>query len=100
MGDCKINGSCETKTPQNTKSNSCCGKIVDDIKHLADKAWGELLKEKIKKRYEDQMGAKMDEIASLAVDTAMECWNNKIEAQKLAKDHEDKLHHCIGKNNS
>ena len=99
MKDCKISDSCESTNVAHKKykENHCCGNLADNIKILADKAWSEMLKEKIKKQYEDRMGEKMDEIAKVAADAAIECWKHKIEAKKSVEEHDSKLQSVLRK---
>jgi len=98
MEHCKTHHSCEAKDPPHKhKEHGCCFNITDHIKTVANKAWSELLKEKIKKRYEEKLGTKMDEIAGVAADAAIEFWRHKIESKESCKEYEAKLHSVLAK---
>ncbi len=94
MGECKVNSACNTAMGHEQKS-TCCGKLTDNIRALANDAWAELLKNKIKKQYENKIGAKMDKIAEVAADVAIEYWKHKVAAKELCKEHNGKLSNVI-----
>lgn len=92
MGECNKNSSYgTTKAEYQHKSHGCCDKMTDSIKKLANEAWAELLKDKIKKQFEIKVGERMDKIAEIAADASIECWKHKIEAKEVYKDYENKL---------
>ena len=95
MGDCKINSSCETTKPEHKQKDSCCGKMIDSIKAIANDAWAELLKDKIKEQFEIKTGQKMDKIAEVAADASIEYWKHKIQAKEACKEYEHKLFDVI-----
>ena len=62
----------------------CHESFADQLIHMADEAWMELLKEKMKKQIEAQTGKHMDELAKIVTEENEKRWKNKI----------------VGKNNS
>ena len=94
MENCNINSSCTTESASH-KHKCCSDNITDNIKCLAEKAWAELLKEKIKKQYENKIGSKMDKIAEVAADAAIDYWKHKIAAKESCKEQEAKLHNVL-----
>lgn len=57
----------------------CC--MTDAMLRLADKAWEELMLEKMKKVFEEHNGEKMNRIAQATVDSANTHWKTKMEAK-------------------
>lgn len=84
-------------TCRNTSCHDCYGKITNHIKCAANKAWGDLMKEKIKKIYEKKMGSKIDKLAQIAAESAIKCLQHKICTQECCKEYECKIHNCISK---
>lgn len=91
MSNCKTNTHCDTTSTSshNKKEGSC-----DAIRHmekLANQAWDELFKEKVKKHYEENIGKKMDENAKIVAEQAIHIWNNKMSNRETKKEYEHKL---------
>jgi hypothetical protein len=91
MSDCKTNTHCDTTptSPHNKKGGGC-----DAIRHmekLANQAWDELFKEKVKKHYEENIGKKMDENAEIVAERAIHIWKNKMANREAKKEYEHKL---------
>jgi hypothetical protein len=53
----------------------------DYLKELADEAWSELMKEKIKKILEKANGERMNKTAQLIADARYSYWMNKMKAK-------------------
>ena len=62
---------------------------------LANAAWTELIKEKMKKAYEKSMGAKMDKIAALGVEANMEFWMGKMQEKAKWAEFEEKINKAM-----
>ena len=80
------------------QSDSCCdesGGFASGVLRIADDAWAELLKEKIKKAFEAKKGKKMDKIAEIAADAAAAYWDSKKKGKAIAKDHYAKLEQAL-----
>ncbi|MGZ3732152.1 MAG: hypothetical protein ACXU9U_00205 [Parachlamydiaceae bacterium] len=58
---------------------------------MADCAWKELLKEKIKENMAKTAGNHLDEIAKVVVETNHARWQNKMAIQKAKQDFKNKL---------
>ncbi len=58
---------------------------------LANAAWTELLKEKMKKAYEKAAGSKMDKIAAIGVEANIEMWRGKMQEKAKWAEFEEKL---------
>ena len=54
--------------------------MTDAMLRLADKAWEELMLEKMKKVFEEHNGEKMNKVAQATVDSANAHWKTKMEA--------------------
>lgn len=67
----------------------CChehGDFAGDLLELADEAWMEVLKEKIKEQILSSHGPHMDQLAKLISQSNGERWKNKMEIQKTKRD--------------
>ena len=71
------------------EEQSCCSDGYCDMSRemrlTADKAWGCLLKEKIKKAYESKMGKEMDELANLCADHSIKMHGLKMSGHAEVK---------------
>ena len=61
------------------------------IMGLANEAWGELMKEKMKASYEKAMGDKMNKTAAIGVEMCMAFWGNKMKEGAAIAEFEEKL---------
>ena len=88
---------CESKCCEESKekccSKGCCeeeskGKMM---MRMADEAWEELMKEKMKQAYEKSIGEKMNKVASVAVEGCIAFWTNKMKEESTCHEFEQKL---------
>ncbi len=67
----------------------------DDFAHqlldMADEAWMELLKEKVKEQIKTSSGAQLDQLAKLVSEANHVRWKHKMGLQKDAQTYQDKL---------
>ena len=89
---CEIGkGSCDSSAHCCTsgRNESCChDNYADDLVYLAKQAKKELIKEKMKAALEAKIGKKLDKVAALAVETALEWMKHKKEGKEAC----DKYH--------
>ena len=92
MSDCKTNTNCET-TSQSTHGHNKEGACdaIRFMEKLADQAWEELFKEKIKNHYEEAIGKKMDVSAKIIAEQAIVTWKNKMATKEAKREYEYKL---------
>ncbi len=64
---------------------------------LADEAWSELMKEKMKVEYERLKGKQMDKAAAAAVQMAMAYWEAKMQKHVKMAEQQEKLRQAMGK---
>jgi hypothetical protein len=62
-------------------SSECCD-MPEKLLCLADEAWREVLKEKIKAEIEKTSGAKLDALAKLAAETNHRRWSHLIQGKQ------------------
>jgi hypothetical protein len=96
-GSCSAHGeSCEGH------HHECCGEcghhhpvVEKDFAHqlleMADEAWMEILKDKIKSKILESSGAHLDQLAKLVSDSNKERWKHKIAGNAVANDYRDKF---------
>ncbi len=91
MNDCKTNTHCDTtSTSSHNKKEGGCD-TIRYMEKLANQAWEELFKEKVKKYYEESIGKKMDINAKIVAERAIHLWKNKIATREAKKEYEHKL---------
>lgn len=67
------------------------GHFSDELLALADEAWMEVVKEKIKKQIEETTGAHLDKLAQLVSTANHQKWNSKLALMKAKEEYEAKL---------
>ena len=58
---------------------------------LAEDAWSDLMKEKIKAVYEKQTGAMMNKVAQAAAEASIAYWTHKMEGEAKCHEHQEKI---------
>ncbi len=98
----KEHGSCGCCKEQ--KHDSCCKEHGEDChnhfaKHLlcvADEAWMELLKDKIKKHILSSCDQQLEQIAEIVSESNKMRWEHKTAIQKAKEDFQEKLENVLG----
>jgi hypothetical protein len=94
-GSCSSEGSCSSQG-----GSSCCsGTYHSEDKHdfahqlleLADAAWMEVLKEKIKENIRTSSDKNLDELAKIISETNKERWQRKMAKKKACESYKEKL---------
>jgi len=86
----------------NCHCNECCGQssgtgfksecdMTAHLFDLANQAWEELLKEKIKKVYEKKLGEHLNKTAQVAADGCADYWQSKIQEKTKCKEFQEKV---------
>lgn len=96
-------GSCSHDDSQSISKSECCGchnchcschqhgKYSDDLLHLADEAWMDILKEKIKEEIRLNAGEQLTQLAKLVATANHARWKDKIQSKKDYEDFECQL---------
>ena len=69
--------------------DECCGghnkepDMPTMMMYMAQDAWAELMKEKMKAAFDAKRGDKMEAAAQLAVDHSITCWNAKMQGKEV-----------------
>ena len=85
---CKINEPCTCKTQP--ASDDCCP-MPEKLLALADEAWFEVLKEKMKAEIVKSCGDKMDKLAKLVVDANKGKWEHTIQGKVKCEEYKQNL---------
>lgn len=85
MGECKEE-QCEDK---NKCSTGC--EMTDEMMCLANQAWADLMKEKMKVHFEKINGPKMDKVAKVCVEMCMGYWQHKMSGKAQCEEHKEKI---------
>ena len=97
---CKEN--CEEKCCSAEGKSCCCSEKGCDcggehsehatmIMQLANEAWTELLKEKMKSAFEKALGDKLNKVAQVGVEASTGYWQNKMKVGIACAEFEEKL---------
>lgn len=74
------------------KDDECCHEdFAQHLLHVADCAWMELLKEKIKQQIATTCGDQLDQIAKVVAESNQSRWNHKTSLIKIQHEYKDKL---------
>lgn len=73
-----------------------CGDFSKILLELADEAWMELLKDKIKEKILASSGKNLDQLATTVSEANKERWKSKMAAKKQCHAYKDKLHEILG----
>jgi hypothetical protein len=84
---------CTTQYHQNCE-------MQDKLLWLADEAWEELMREKIRDHIEASCGTMMDELAKMAAETNMTKWKHKMATKHLHHDFKHGLRDLMNKEGS
>lgn len=83
-------GACAETAAHNGGDSECCN-MPEKLLCLADEAWREVVKEKIKQEIEKSSGAKLDALAKLVAETNHKKWTHLIEGKQKCETFKDQL---------
>jgi hypothetical protein len=88
-------GSCETtksscSEPVHNAGTECCD-MPEKLLCLADEAWKEVVKDKIKQEIERTAGAKLDALAKLVAETNHKRWAHLIEGKQKCNEFKEQV---------
>ena len=97
-GSCGSDCGCE-EGKCSCESGSCCedsscgseSQMPKMMLGIANQAYAELLRDKMKKHYEAAIGKKLDAAAKVAVDANIALWDGKMQQKEQFQDFEKKL---------
>ena len=102
MGEecCEEGSCCESGKGSECCSEKCCceGNSMDKgqmMMGLANEAWSELMKEKMKAAYEKAKGDKMNKVAQISVEACMAYWGSKMKSKEAWNEFEEKLKNAM-----
>lgn len=81
--------SCEPQQQDCHESERC--DMPEKFLDLADEAWMEVLKEKIKAQIESTCGNEMEQLAKVVTETNKERWNQKFAKRRLQHQYHERL---------
>ncbi len=86
---CDTQGQCDT-TAGSAPADECCD-MPERLLGLADEAFDELLKDKLKERILAKKEATLDKLADLVAEANCAKWSHKIQAKKGCNDYKQGL---------
>lgn len=88
----------EGKCCEDGGNSCCCNESCEEsmdhgkmIMQLANEAWAELMKEKMKAAYEKTMGEKMNKVALVGVEACIAYWTQKMKEEGACHEYSEKL---------
>ena len=88
----------EDKCCSTGKESCCCesscgesNNVSKIVLQLANEAWGELMKDKMKAAYEKETGDKMSKAAQVGVEASIAFWSGKMKERASFAEFEEKL---------
>jgi len=84
---------CQTQSTCTTKATTgeCCCDMPEKLLALADEAWHELLKDKIKAEIAKSCAEGMDKLAKLVAETNKAKWTHTIKGKVKCEEYKDKI---------
>lgn len=83
-------GACAEPAAQHGSDSECCN-MPEKLLCLADEAWKEVVKDKIKKEIEKNAGAKLDALAKLVAEANHQKWTHLIEGKQKCDSFKDQV---------
>lgn len=87
----QVQCACETAGSPVSHHGECCCDMPEKLLQLADEAWMEVLKEKIKQEIIANGGEKLDEIAKLVAETNCAKWQHMIAGKMHCEEYTSSL---------
>jgi hypothetical protein len=85
---------CGDTAAQHGGDSECCN-MPEKLLCLADEAWKEVVKEKIKKEIEKNAGAKLDALAKLVAEGNHKKWSYLIEGKQQCDQFKDQVKEAL-----
>lgn len=84
-------GSCSTGDGKCGCSDCGCMCPTDMLQMIADKAWKQVMIDKMKAHWEKKRGSQMDKMAAAAVEASFAAWEDKMKSKEDAEKHKEAL---------
>lgn len=91
MKECCKNDCCECECECCSNKQDECESKAEFLLEVADCAWTEVLKEKIKEQILATEGERMKELAKIVAETNSKRWKNKMDSKKICKEFDEQL---------
>ena len=89
--ECSNDSCCTTKESPNCGTGQECCDMPEKLIGLADEAWYEVVKDKIKKEIESTCGEKLDKLAQIVASTNNERWAYKIQGKAKCEEFKNSI---------
>ncbi|HNB23492.1 MAG TPA: hypothetical protein PKZ32_13810 [Candidatus Melainabacteria bacterium] len=83
-------GACNQTATHKGSDDQCCN-LHEKLLCLADEAWKEVLKDKIKKEIEKSAGAKLDALAQIVAGANHQKWTHMIEGKQKCDEYKNQI---------
>lgn len=88
---CTNDSCCTTTDNVNCDTGDECCDLPEKLIGLADEAWFEVVREKIKKEIEATCGDKLDELAKIVANTNNARWTHKIQGKVKCEEYKNSI---------
>jgi len=90
--ECNDNCCCTGETNEEIEADGdeCCN-IHEILLDLADEAWYEAVKDRIRKEIESNCGDRLDELAKIVSDANRQRWQQKVESKVKCEEYKGKV---------
>ena len=92
--ECDVSKEACTATGAPGASTECCD-VPEKLLCLADEAWREVVKDKIKREIEKTAGAKLDALAKLVAETNHRRWSHLIEGKQKCDEYKQQVKEAL-----
>jgi len=95
---CSDQCSCRQEKCHSEQQGECkedCSDFTRKLLEMADQAWMELLKEKIKEQIQISGGSHLDQLAKTVAESNKDRWMHKMSLHKVFKDFKEKVAKCF-----
>ena len=89
--ECTEGRCCTTTGNTNCNSGDECCDLPEKLIALADEAWYEVVKAKLKKEIESSCGDKLDKLAKIVAETNNKRWAHKIEGKVTCEEYKNSI---------
>ena len=89
--ECSNDSCCNTNDKDQCNSTDQCCDMPEKLIQLADEAWYEVMKDKLKKEIEATCGEKLDKLAQIVASTNNARWGHKIQGKVMCDEYKNSI---------
>ena len=94
--ECSNDSCCTTTESSNCGTDQECCDMPEKLIAIADEAWYEVVKDKIKKEIEATCGEKLDKLAQIVASANNQRWTHQIQGKVLCEEYKNNIKELFG----